>query len=174
VVKTSDATTAKMSFTSPPKDSAQPVVISRSIARKEPEYRPTSPPVSPPRPVQTRVEPPKPTAPEKSIEEKPPKQISPIQHRSSEASHPTQRSIAHGQDTTPGFEWPSGIYKLMRFWYPFKLKLEYPRRSSLCAFEQKEFIEFHNKFKSRTKVTQQEVKFYKKYLVNIDFVDLMN
>ena len=56
-------------------------------------------------------------------------------------------------------------FNIMRFWYPLKFKLPYPRKSLLNSFEQKEFIEFHMKFRNRVKVTQSEVKLYKKYLV---------
>ena len=56
-------------------------------------------------------------------------------------------------------------FNLMKNWYPLKFKLPYPRKSLLNAYEQKEFIEFYNRFKNRPKISQSEVRFYKKYLV---------
>ena len=77
------------------------------------------------------------------------------------------RKPSHVESSSVGsIEWPSHLYKLMNVWYPLRLKLNYPKKSTLNSHEQKEFIEFHNRFKARTKVTQQEVKFYKKYLVS--------
>jgi hypothetical protein len=63
----------------------------------------------------------------------------------------------------------SRVYNLMKNWYPLRFKLNYPRKSRLNADEQKEFIEFHAKFRHRTKLTAAEVKFFKKYIVGANF-----
>lgn len=55
----------------------------------------------------------------------------------------------------------------IRRWYPLRIKLDPPKRSRLDAVEQKEFLQFHAKFKDRAKLTNDEVRFYKKYLVII-------
>lgn len=57
----------------------------------------------------------------------------------------------------------------IRRWYPLRIKLEPPKRSRLDAAEQKEFLQFHAKFKNRVKLTNEEVRFYKKYLVSSSF-----
>lgn len=57
------------------------------------------------------------------------------------------------------------IFNLMKHWYPLRFKIPYPRKSLLNAYEQKEFIEFYNRFKNRTKISQSEVRLFKKYLV---------
>lgn len=65
------------------------------------------------------------------------------------------------------------VFHLMRNWYPFKFKLAYPRKSLLNAYEQKEFIEFYNRFKNRPKISQSEVRLYKKYLVRKKIIILI-
>ena len=58
-------------------------------------------------------------------------------------------------------------YKMLKSWYPFRFKLAYPKKSLLNLQEQREFIELNNKYRLKTKVNVQEVKFYKKYLVGL-------
>ena len=58
------------------------------------------------------------------------------------------------------------VTNMMREWYPFRFKLAYPKLSCMNAAEQREFLEFHFKFKSRTTVTNAEVKLYRRYLVS--------
>ncbi|RNA44600.1 little elongation complex subunit 2 isoform X1 [Brachionus plicatilis] len=53
---------------------------------------------------------------------------------------------------------------LMKHWYPLKFKVPYPRKSLLNGYEQREFIEFYERFKNRAKISQSEVRLYKKYL----------
>lgn len=57
----------------------------------------------------------------------------------------------------------------IRRWYPLRVKLDPPRRSRLDANEQKEYLQFYAKFKDRAKLTQAEVRFYKKFLVIFSF-----
>jgi len=59
----------------------------------------------------------------------------------------------------------SAFFRMLKYWYPLRFKLNYPKRSLLNAYEQKEYLEFHERFRSRTTVTQSEVKLYKKYAV---------
>lgn len=77
----------------------------------------------------------------------------------------TEATTSGDSNLSPGFD--RRLNNLMKHWYPLRFKLYYPKKSLLSAYEQKEFLEFHAKFRSRTKVTQSEVKLYKKYLVNL-------
>lgn len=57
-------------------------------------------------------------------------------------------------------------YEIMKTWYPLRFKLNYPQKSVLSSYEQKEFIELFKKFQNRTHLTQKEVKLYKQYVVS--------
>lgn len=130
-------------------------------------YEPKSPEIEPP-PVET----PTPAAPvvkietqvkvaEKKVEEErapPVKEPAPVveQHTLQEKQPPAAQNKGY---------FDKRVLNLMKNWYPFRFKLNYPRKSRLNSDEQREFIEFHAKFRHRTKLTPAEVKFYKKYIV---------
>jgi len=57
--------------------------------------------------------------------------------------------------------------EIMKNWYPLRFKLNFPNKSALNTFEQKDFIEMAKKFHNRTHISQKEVKNYKLYAVNI-------
>ena len=59
---------------------------------------------------------------------------------------------------------------IMKNWYPLRFKLNYPKNSVLSAYEQKDYLNLHSKFRNRTHVNEKEVKFYKLYSVNIILV----
>lgn len=107
----------------------------------------------------------------------------PLVHESAikkEAHKPTQKA-EEGEQKKPTVEKPaetekkspkgtpnaqnSAYFRMLKYWYPLRFKLNYPKRSLLNAYEQKEYLEFHERFRSRTTVTQSEVKLYKKYAV---------
>ena len=54
---------------------------------------------------------------------------------------------------------------IMKNWYPLRFKLNYPKNSVLSAYEQKDYLNLHSKFRNRTHVNEKEVKFYKLYSV---------
>ena len=58
-----------------------------------------------------------------------------------------------------------GIVTLMKNVYPLKFKLNHPQKSSLSLYEQRDFLNLHSKYKSRTHLVQGEVKNYRLYLV---------
>lgn len=62
---------------------------------------------------------------------------------------------------------------IMRNWYPLRFKLNYPRKSALNAYEQKEFIDLFKRFQNRTHLSQKEVKLYKLYVVILIIIDLI-
>jgi lipase chaperone LimK len=55
--------------------------------------------------------------------------------------------------------------EIMKNWYPLRFKLNFPNKSALNSFEQKDFIEMTKKFHNRTHISQKEVKAYKLYAV---------
>lgn len=84
----------------------------------------------------------------------------------------TSKEIQTKQNKSPTVEVNPGkqaydrwVSNLMKYWYPLRFKLNYPKKSLLNGYEQKEFLEYHLKFRNRSKVAQSEVKLFKKYLV---------
>jgi hypothetical protein len=55
---------------------------------------------------------------------------------------------------------------IMKNWYPLRFKLNYPRHSVLNAYEQKDFLDLHLRFRNRTHLNEKEVKSYKLYSVS--------
>jgi hypothetical protein len=160
------------------------------------EYRPTSPGSPPSSPLVSplskstasqegnraaqQVKPSPPKAPSTIPLTEPQRQVSTVssssrhQNENSNARnntrHPSHNESGYGmrdRDNSEGVEWAGPLQKIMKHWYPFKLRVPYPRKSSLNADEQKEFIEFDERYKLRTTCAQREVKIFKKYLVNI-------
>jgi hypothetical protein len=132
-----------------------PMEVEIQSTQKQFDYRPTSPTFNP---ITENVET---TVPEAKLEVKEIIKQNPREVKKDQPQKQPRQPQANYERN-----WLTNLQRLMKFWYPFRLKLDYPRKSALSSFEQKEFIEFHNKFKSRSKVTQAEVKFFKKYMVN--------
>jgi hypothetical protein len=132
----------------------------------EEEEKSTPPPLTPKQQQQQQTQPAK-------LETKtpPPKQqeISPtsLAIPQKPAQHQPQRQQAPpNQYQKRGGGAPYRMYhEPIRRWYPLRVKLDPPRRSRLDANEQKEYLQFYAKFKDRAKLTQAEVRFYKKFLV---------
>lgn len=148
----------------PQKTSTVPPLPPTAIKTPSPqlEYRPKSPPLPPPsiKPSPVTSIPPIPEVKKTTVvvEHKAPVEISPIAER---IERPVATKVPVSRQNTDGPN--QELNKRLKFWYPFKFKLAQPKKSTLSESEQREFIELHNRFKNRTKVTQAEVKFYKKY-----------
>lgn len=106
----------------------------------------------------------------------PPKQleISPtsmaISQKPAAQQQPQRQQVPPNQYQKRGGGAPYRMYhEPIRRWYPLRVKLDPPRRSRLDANEQKEYLQFYAKFKDRAKLTQAEVRFYKKFLVIFSF-----
>lgn len=84
------------------------------------------------------------------------------QHQHFHHQQQQQHATIHQRRGVPGYRF---FQEPIRRWYPLRIKLDPPKRSRLDAVEQKEYLQFHAKFKDRTKLTNEEVRFYKKYLV---------
>jgi hypothetical protein len=77
---------------------------------------------------------------------------------------PQQQSVAKEQNQNK----PKVLDRsseIMKNWYPLRFKLNFPNKSALNSFEQKDFIEMTKKFHNRTHISQKEVKAYKLYAV---------
>ncbi|CAF0998202.1 unnamed protein product [Brachionus calyciflorus] len=117
------------------------------------EYRPVTPTLDEPITVEEKIE----------INEMKPSET-PKPNSKPQQNKPVQPTKKGPELATPDSNFDRRTFNLMKFYYPLKFKLPYPKRSHINSYEQKEFIELHLKFRNRVKVTQSEVKFYKKYL----------